>query len=203
MQASAPGPALDRSASLRAYGITLYNSDSPLYLFVEAILGVRDEFPHWRREMGLAWQTAARWEADEPSEHRAVLPVPAIRALVAIALLWQWWSVAGCILLGFSGMLRPVEWLSATRGALLLPSDLLEPGIMYVSILAPKTRRVYRRQHVRIDEAAIIDYSCARWGNAAADAKLFALSSGSFRTRWNAIARAVAADVIVRAGWIN
>ena len=67
---------------------------------------------------------------------------------------------------------------------------------MYVSILAPKTRRVYRRQHVRIDEAAIIDYSCALWGNAAADAKLFALSSGSFRTRWNAIARAAGFDPV-------
>ncbi len=107
-------------------------------MFVEAISGVRDQYPHWCRELGLAWQTAARWAADEPSEHRAVLPVPTVRPLVTIVLLWQWWSVAGCILLGFSGMLRPVKWLLATTRSLLLPGDLLEPGAMYMSILAPK-----------------------------------------------------------------
>ena len=84
------------------------------------------------------------------------MPVAAVRALVSVCLLWSWWSMAGCILLGFCGMLRPVAWLAATRRCLLLPQDLLEPDAMYVSILAPKTRRVYRRQHVKIDEKAVV-----------------------------------------------
>eukprot|EP00974_Lingulodinium_polyedra_P097498 9451487-Lingulodinium_polyedra.AAC.1 len=59
---------------------------SPLYVLVEAILGVRGRFPHARAELGLAWQIAARWEADEPPEHRVALPLAVIRAAAAIAL---------------------------------------------------------------------------------------------------------------------
>jgi hypothetical protein len=87
-------------------------------------------------------------------------------------------------------MLRPVEWLSATRRGLLLPEDLLEPGAMYVSILAPKTRRVYRRQHVKIDEKVVVAYAEALWGSSPPEARLFELGAGAFRSRWNAIVSA-------------
>ena len=74
---------------MRVYGKRFYRDDYPLYLFAEAILGVRDAAPHFRRELQLAWLIAERWEADEPPEPRAVLPVSAVRAIAAVAFVWN------------------------------------------------------------------------------------------------------------------
>lgn len=98
-------------AALRTNGKLLYKHDWPLYLFVQTVLGIRDRFPHYRMELNLAWQVVSRWEADEPPEHRTVLPLVVVRAAESLALLWEWWDFAGVFLLGFSALLRLVEWM--------------------------------------------------------------------------------------------
>ena len=175
------------SATLRSFGKRLYREDYPIYLYVQAILGIRDLCPHFRSELGLAWQVAARWEADEPTEPRAVLPTTAVRGIICLSFLWGWRAFGACVMLGFSGMLRPCEWLVATRAELLLPSDLLEGTQAFLSVLAPKTRRTYRRQHVAIDEILVIDVLEALWASARPTTRLFPLSSAAFRKRWDAV----------------
>lgn len=169
------------------YGKLLYSCDWPLYMFVQAILAVRDRYPHFRDELRLAWQVAARWEADEPPEHRSVLPLVVVRAAVSLALLWQWWDFAGCFLLGFSALLRPAEWTQATQRCLFLPRDLLDGQHAYVSILTPKTRRVFRRQHARVSQEEVVHYLDVLCAQSAPDQPLFALSARCFRSRWDAL----------------
>ena len=47
---------------------------------------------------------------------------------------------------------------------------------------------------MRIDEPSVINFVTALWGHASGDTRLFGMSSGSFRTRWNAVAVAVGFD---------
>ena len=119
----------------------------------------------------------------------------------ALALLWGWRCFAVCVLAGFAGLLRPSEWLAATRGSLLLPRDLLDDdGAAYWGVLAPKTRRKYKRQHVKIDQAALVDLLDAMFGAAAPDTPLCGLSAVQFRRRWDAVFAALnfETDILAR-----
>lgn len=167
----------------RAYGRRLCEDGWPYYLFVEAILGVRDRYPHVRHELAFAH----RWADDEPLEHRLILPVSAVRALAGLALAWRWWTVAAYVLLGFAEMLRPCEFLLAKRRSLFLLRDLLEGEAAFLTILAPKTRRLYKRQHVKIDQRLLVDFLEALYGRAEGDAYLLVLGPVAFRSRWDAV----------------
>ena len=97
------------------------------------------------------------WEALVPSVNHVPTPLPVFRALVALALLWGWPIIAIIISLSFLGLLRPGEALALKWCDLLLPSQLMQPGRMYVRIRKPKSRKVAaRQQHVRIDEPSLI-----------------------------------------------
>ena len=79
-----------------------------------------------RRNLGLAWDLACAWQADEPREHHArayvAMPVSVLLALCGLALLWGY-TEAAVFALTWSGLLRIGETLAATRDDLVLPCD--------------------------------------------------------------------------------
>lgn len=143
--------------ALKAYGLALFREGKPRYLLVYAITAVQQLFPEYRRSLAGAWQVDFKWQFEEPGQCRAVLSAPVLRAVLAVALLWGWYSFAGVVALGFGGMLHPSEFLALTRQDLVFPEDtLMQQKALYVFIRNPKTARFARRQHARIDDLSLV-----------------------------------------------
>ena len=174
--------------ALRAYGMHCFSSGLPRYMFVYAITGVQDQFPGTRTYMNVAWQVDRTWQAHEPGQCRAVLPVSAVRAAICLALLWDWRSWAGVVLLAFSAMLHPSEMIALVRKDLVFPRDLdYEMSCLFLHIQNPKTSRFARRQHGRIDDPVVISCAEKLFFNLGLDDKLFPGTISQFRRQWNAV----------------
>ena len=75
------------ATALRAFGLHLYENGFPRYLYVYAITAVQDKYPAHRNFLTEAWQVDKKWQRTEPGSCRPVLPVAAVRAGIALALL--------------------------------------------------------------------------------------------------------------------
>lgn len=174
--------------ALRAYGLYLFEAGHPRYMLVYAITAVQDRFPLAKAFTAIAWQIDKKWQVFEPGVCRAVLPALVIRAAVALAVLWQWQSWAGVVLLAFAAMLHPTEMLSLCREDLIFPSDVcFDTPALFVRIRDPKTARFARRQHGRIDDPAIILVAEHLFGSLDPQQRLYPNSMATFRKQWNAV----------------
>ena len=175
------------ATALRAFGLHLYENGFPRYLFVYAITAVQDKFPAHRNFLTEAWQVDKKWRA-EPGSCRPVLPVAAVRAAIALALLWGWKLWAGLVMIGFLAMLHPAELVALQRRDLVFPSDTLgHTSSLFVHLKNPKTSRFARRQHGRIDDGSVIAFLQNLFGSLALDEKLYPASLHSFRRQWDAV----------------
>ena len=117
-----------------------------------------------------------------------MFPASLLRAMFGVSLLWGWTRFAGLLLLGFCGMLRPDEFLSASRRDLVLPSDRFEvSGDAFLPIAEAKTRRFMRHQHARISDYALVKFLELAFGPLGRDEPLARYGAASFRFRWNAV----------------
>ena len=92
-----PGPApprrrgpLDLAAGFAPSAAKKMQNGFPRYLYVYAITAVQDKYPAHRNFLIEAWQVDKKWQRAEPGSCRPVLPVAAVRARIALALLWDW-----------------------------------------------------------------------------------------------------------------
>ena len=174
--------------ALRGFGLYLFESGAAKYWLIDAINAAADQFPEWRGFLVPAWQTVKSWSLVEPSQSRVVVPAALVRALVCLALLWGWPLFAGLVLLGFSGMLRPDEFLSASRRDLVFPTDRLEAsGDLLLRICNGKTRRIMRVRHARGSDPAVISFLFVVFGGLQKDCPLAPWGASAFRSRWNAL----------------
>ena len=174
--------------ALRAYGLALFREGKPRYLLVYAITAIQQIFPEFRRQLAGAWQIDMKWQNEEPGQCRAVLSAPILRALLTVALIWNWFSFAGSIALGFGGTLHPSELLGLTRRDLIFPEDALtQQPFLYIYIKNPKTARFARRQHARIDDVSLIFLVRCIFGSLPLSSKLFPASTAVFRRQWNGL----------------
>ena len=173
---------------LRGYGQYLYESGHPRYMLVYAITAVQDKFPQYRGFLSPAWQIDKKWQQAEPGECRPVISAPIMRSALVIGLLWGWHFWVAVSMLGFLGMLHPAEFLALRRQDLVLPRDaLLERPILYVHLRHPKTARFARRQHAKIEDALVISFLDALYGDFPLNAPLFNGSASVYRRQWDAI----------------
>ena len=85
-------------------------------------------------------------------------------------------------------MLHPSEYLSLTRGDLILPADALSSDrIAYVRVRNPKTARFARRQHCRLEDVSVLRLLESLFGSLHFDSKIYPGSKATFRSQWNAI----------------
>ncbi len=136
----------------------MYYAGKPYGRFSETINALASRKPAIRRNVGLAWDLAFAWQADEPREHHVAMPLSVLLAVCGLALLWGWPTEAAVFALTWSGLLRIGETISATRADLVLPCDAAPgTGFALLRILQPKTRgRVARHQSSRIDPTDVI-----------------------------------------------
>lgn len=174
--------------ALRAYGMHLFSIGSPRYRYVYTITAMQDCYPHLRPFFSSAWQVDRKWQQHEPGHCRPVLSEPVLRAMTSLCLIWEWHHWLGVTLIGFLGMLHPAEFISLTRGDLLLPADsMMEKPIFYVHIRNPKTARYARRQHCKIDDPVVLAYVEKVFGGLPREAALFPGGASAYRRRWNVV----------------
>ena len=174
--------------ALRSFGLYLYAEGLPRYLLVYAITAVQDRFPSFRHRLTSAWQIDKKWQLQEPGACRAVLPLAAIRAALAVACLWGWHDWCGLVMLGFLAMLHPAEMLNLKRRDLVFPEDSFgHVPALFVHLRNPKTSRFARRQHGRIDDAFAIRFIAFAFKGLSLDTYLYPASLHSFRRQWNAV----------------
>ena len=145
-------------------------------------------FPEFKRHLTGAWHVDQKWQFEEPGQCRAVLSAPVLRAIIAVALLWEWYTFAGSVALGFGGMLHPSEFLALSRQDLAFPEDaMMQQQCLYVFIKNPKTARFARRQHARVDDGSLVFLIRCLFGHLPLRAKLFPATVAVFRRQWNAL----------------
>ncbi len=131
----------------------------------------------------------SRWEIAEPTRHRPPIPEPLLRAVACIALGWGWPNFATVVMACFYGICRIGEVLKARRQELLTPVDLMtEEQVVYLRIVAPKSRRRGAAvQYTTIDDPLTVTLIGRVWQQLDSSSRLFAISPGTFRRRWDSI----------------
>ena len=140
-----------------------------------------------RRQLGVAWDLAFSWVADEPGSHHPAMPRSVVLSLATLAMLWGWPTEAAIFLLCWTGLMRVGEVLQAKRKDVILPGD-AAPGLksILVRITTPKTRgRAARHQSARIDQSDVVEFISAVFSKLAPDQPLWPFSSSTLRKRMN------------------
>lgn len=173
--------------ALRAYGMWLFSTGAARYRYVYTLTGIQDGYPHLRPFLASAWQVDRKWQQHEPGACRPVLSEPIMKAICSVALLWKWHRWLAVTLVGFLGMLHPAEFLTLTRGDILLPRDtLVEKAVMYIFIRCPKTSRFARRQHCKVDDPLAVQFIDTLIGSRTSKELVFPAGMTAYRRRWNA-----------------
>ena len=176
---------------VRSFGVHLYHSDVPLYVFVHAVTGIQHAELSIRKQLPLTWELVAVWSELEPGGHRVPTPVPVFRALFVIACCWGWFRWAAVTAIAFLGIGRAGEPVTALRRSLLLPADVLGTisGKAFLQITAPKSRRrgLGRVQHLSLSDAPVVAFLERHLGPLAPHECLYPFSKAAYRSRWNRI----------------
>ena len=175
------------------FGRQLYRSGKTYNQYAETLNALGALKPSLRRMLQQAWDLGYSWMRSEPSSHHVAVPIPIILALVATALCWGWTRVAGCLALGFSGLLRPGEITGAFRRDLLLPRDVaFTTSFALLSIREPKSRFTYaRHQAAKVDSEDFLRVLELAFGNLRDGEKLWPMSAQTLRSRFKSLLKAL------------
>ena len=175
------------------FGRLLYQSGRTYNQYAETLNALGSQKPAIRRMLQYSWDLGYAWVRSEPSVHHVAMPPPILVALLTTALLWGWPLVAGCLAIGFGGLLRPGEITSAVRCDLLLPSD-VGASIQYclLSIREPKSRYTYaRHQSAKVDSWDLLEVIQLAFADLQPHQRLWPFGPQTLRTRFKALLTAL------------
>ena len=192
-----PGPrghrrhrAPQRLEDIQVVRATTADRRASLQEFRQLLAHAQHVFPRVRNCIWPAWDLLSKWEKLEQTLHRTPMPEPVVVAMISVAIAWGWYAWACATLFCFRGCCRIGEVLSAFRGDLLTPDDLLQDDRrFYIVFREPKTRgRGARVQHATV----VLDglharFVSATWGQLLRKDKLLPGSPAMFRNRWDKI----------------
>lgn len=178
---------------LSRYGRLAYDAGKSYNSYAELLNAVTSWKPSIRRLLQGAWDLGYSWKSLEPGEHHVAMPPQILLAMVTTSLLWGWVSFAGCISLGFAGLLRPGELLASTREELLLPSDVGNTtSFALLSIREPKSRFTNaRHQSAKIDIPDLLRVCELAFSKLAPGQRLWPHSGQTFRNRFKTVLTAL------------
>ena len=130
---------------------------APLSLGPNLLAGIMRKVPWLRGRLSEAWFAMGVWSRAAPSTTRTGIDARVLRAMAALALVWEWPLVALLLLLGFHGLLRPNEMCQLRRCHIRLPSDaqgLDSPGLILLLVRAKTRFRAGRVQSVVVTHEA-------------------------------------------------
>jgi hypothetical protein len=172
-------------ALLRRYGVHLFRTNAPLYLFIDSINSVVDANRDLQYSLRVAWDTVTIWRTIEPVHPRPPLPRAIFRAMVVLSILWGWYGFSAVTIIAFKGISRVGEPLFSIRNQYQTPSDLLADvdefspeNSLLLSIDRPGTGRRggAPQQHISVNAGPegsgccfhrwFFLQDCSRWGPA-------------------------------------
>lgn len=121
------------------------------------------------------------------------MPAAVLIAVITTALSWGWTLVAGCLALGFGGLLRPGEITAALRRDLLLPRDVgFSVNFCLLSVREPKSRYTYaRHQSAKVDAADLLTVIDLAFRSLESNQRLWPFSPQTLRNRFKALLTAL------------
>ena len=177
-----------------AFGRDLWSSGQPLYWLLHLLAHFQRVRPQLRHRLPRSWTTVTIWEDEEPVVHRPPLPETLMLAMVSASLALGWSHFGAALLAAFDGIARVGEWVCATRGQLLLPSDVLsgDNDRAYLVVLSPKTSRRGggRSQHVLISGTRAVNLLEKTFAGSAPGLSLLCGGARRFRAGWDALLEA-------------
>ena len=153
---------------LEKYGRELFKAGRPYGHYSELVNAVGSLRPRFRRSLQGAWDLAYSWLRHEPPSHHVALPWQPMVALLVTSFCWGWVRVAGVIALSWGALTTIGEVLAASRGDLVLPSDL----------------RGARHQVARLDQPDLLKVIEAAFARLPKNARLWPFSGQTLRKRF-------------------
>ena len=175
------------------FGRLLYRSGKSYNQYAETLNSLGSLKPGIRRLLQQSWDLGYSWVRSEPSNHHVALPAAVLISMITVALSWGWLSVAGCLALGFGGLLRPGEITAAIRRDLLTPRDVgFSTNFCLLSIREPKSRFTYaRHQSAKVDASDLVAVIDLAFKDLAPYDKLWQYSAQTLRTRFKSLLQAL------------
>ena len=178
---------------LARYGRLLYDAGKTYNSYAELLNSITSWKPAIRRLLQGAWDLGYSWRRLEPGEHHVAMPPQILLGMITTAIYWGWIRCAGCLAIGFAGLLRPGEILAATRADLLLPADCgYTINHALLSIREPKSRFTNaRHQTAKIDIQDMLAVCELAFQNLAPLQRLWPHSGQTFRSRFKSLLAAL------------
>ena len=171
------------------FGRKLYEIGRPRNHYFETINSLTAMKPGLRRLVQQAWDLGFTWTKMEPSSHHVAAPFQVLMGMISLCILWGWPVVAGALGLMWGALLRPGEFIAATRSDLLLPKDVGDTiTFAILSIKEPKTRNVAaRHQAARLDIPDLLLMVQSVFYRFEGHQRLWASSAQTLRSRFKTI----------------
>lgn len=184
------------------YGRLLYRNGKTYNQFAETLNGLTSLKPAIRRLMQGAWDLGYAWVRSEPSCHHVAIPAQILLSMATVALMWGWTACAGCLSLGFGGLLRPGEFLGGVRRDLTLPDDVDNMvDFALFTIRDPKTRFTQaRHQSSKIDSPDLLKILKMAFLHLGPHQRLWPMSGQTFRVRFRQILVSLSLPTVSRDG---
>ena len=172
------------------FGRHLFVRGMPEHHYRYCLTGLQKYEISLRHQIPRAWSLMAQWEATRDIEHRTPLPTAVYRAMISIAVAWEWIDWAVVTIIAFMCPARIGEPLAAIRRAITLPLDTLMPGARRVlfMISRPKTRnRGPRVQHTSVCGITEVNFLSWALGRLQGREKVYPCSNRHYRECWDII----------------
>ena len=178
------------------FGRKLYEVGRPRNHYFETINSLTALKPGLRRMVQQAWDLGFTWTKMEPSAHHVAAPFQVLMGMISLCILWGWPVVAGSLALMWGALLRPGEFLAATRSDLLLPKDVGDTiSFAILSIREPKTRSVAaRHQAARLDIPDLLQLVQSVFYRLHGHQRLWASSAQTLRSRFKSVLGGIGLD---------
>ena len=174
---------------LRSYGDISFQNGGALSNFRHLILACQRWKPMFRAFAYPAWELVARWENQEPVNHRPPIPEALCKAICFLSWNFGWFDFIGATLLAFYGGGRIGEVLKCRRHDLVLPSDTFDPeqrcAFLQLRAFKSLNRQPARIQHMKITDVGAIHLLTAIFDNKSTKSLLFEGSPHQYRRRWD------------------
>ena len=179
------------SCLVKQFGSYLFAANKSQYVFRHLVVYIQKTMVSVRPFLSSSWELLQKWERVEPVTHRTPVPSNILRAMVVLALHWNWGLFACAIAGSFYGILRPGEFLKLRRSDVLLPSDIYSENVdtVFLKIGEPKTRfrGRGRTQHASIYDRFTIQLLERFLKPMKYNQLVYPISPSSFRRRWDKI----------------
>ena len=179
------------SCLVKQFGNHLFTTNKSQYVFRHLVVYIQKTMVSVRPFLYSSWELLQKWERVEPVTHRTPVPSNILRAMVVLALHWNWRLFACAIAGSFYGILRPGEFLKLRRSDVLLPSDIYSEnsGTVFLKIGEPKTRfrGRGRTQHASVHDPFAVQLLERFLKPMKFNQLVYPISPSSFRRRWDKI----------------